>query len=103
MGAAPNVLRAQTAIENTGVDDMSDKLEIKRGVKLEADEAQEAISTGKFALLMAKPPEDEVEGQYRYSGWTQCPWCAHVGWTRGLDSNLYETVVCGACGRAFRA
>jgi hypothetical protein len=83
---------------------MTEKLEVKRGTKLEADEAQPAISTGKFALLMSKPPADEeVEGQYYYGGWTQCPWCGNVGWTRGLDSNFYETIVCGSCGRAFRA
>ncbi|GAN77372.1 hypothetical protein [Acidisphaera rubrifaciens] len=82
---------------------MSEKVEVKRGVKLEADEAQAAIASGKFALLLTKPPQDEVEGQYRYSGWTQCPWCGHIGWTTGLDSNFYETVICGACGRAFRA
>jgi hypothetical protein len=83
---------------------MSDKLEIKRGTKLEADEAQAAISGGKFALLISKQPAaDEVEGQYRYAGYTQCPWCGNVGWTRGLDSDFYETVVCGSCGRAFRS
>ena len=82
---------------------MSEKVEVKRGVKLEADEAQAAIASGKFALLLTKPPQEDVEGQYRYSGWTQCPWCGHIGWTTGLDSNFYETVICGACGRAFRA
>ncbi len=82
---------------------MAEGFEVKRGSKMDQDEARAAISSGKFALLIGKPPAKDVEGQYYYNGWTQCPYCGHIGWTTGLNSEVYETVICGACGMAFRA
>ncbi|MCF4165733.1 hypothetical protein L2U69_18865 [Zavarzinia compransoris] len=81
---------------------MSEELTIKRGTKIdEADAA--SIDKSKLGILLAKPPQDATEGQARYNGYTQCPWCGHVGWTVGLDTNYYVNVVCGSCGGLFRA
>jgi len=81
---------------------MSGELEVRRGVKLDPAEARADISQGRGALLLARPPAEDVEGQYYYSGWTQCPGCAQVGWSVGLDSTRANTLLCGACGCAFR-
>lgn len=82
---------------------MSDKLEVKRGTKIEADEVQ-GLDHSKIAIMTTSPPAaDDAQGQYRYNAYTQCPWCGHVGWTRGLQSEYYVAVYCGACGRPFRA
>jgi hypothetical protein len=79
---------------------MADKLEVKRGTKVEDDIA---LVPGKFAIMQATAPDQQVEGQYYYGAMTQCPWCGHVGWTRGLSSEIYEVVICGYCGHRFRA
>ena len=81
---------------------MASDLTIKRGTKTDpADVAK--IDKSKLGILLAKPPQTETEGQAAYSGYTQCPWCGHVGWTVGLDTNYYVDIVCGACGGYFRA
>jgi len=80
---------------------MSDKLEVKRGSKIEDQGGAKA--EGKFAILLSQPPSDAVEGQYRYGGMTQCPYCGNVGYTSGMSTEVYVTVVCGRCGMAFRA
>ena len=82
---------------------MSEAFEVKRGTKIDQEDAKAALSTGKFAILLGQPAAKDVEGQYFYNGWTQCPYCGHIGWTSGLNSEVYETVVCGQCGLAFRA
>ena len=81
---------------------MSNELTIKRGTKIEEADAA-GIDKSKLGILLAKPPQTETEGQAAYSGYTQCPWCGHVGWTVGLDTNYYVDIVCGACGGYFRA
>jgi hypothetical protein len=82
---------------------MSDKMEIKRGTKIEADEAKE-LDRSKMAIMLASPPQtDDVQGQAYYSNYTQCPWCGHIGWTHGLDTDYYVVVYCGWCGQPFRA
>lgn len=81
---------------------MSNELSIKRGTKVDPADAAK-IDKSKLGILLAKPPQTETEGQAMYSGYTQCPWCGHVGWTVGLDTNYYVDIVCGACGGYFRA
>ncbi len=82
---------------------MSEKSEIKRGTKIEADELG-SIDHSKIAIMTTMPPpSDDVQGQWRYDGYTQCPWCGNVGFTRGLQTQYYVAVYCGACGRPFRA
>jgi hypothetical protein len=83
---------------------MSDKVEVKRGTKIEDQEAAKA--EGSLGILLSQPPAETagaVEGQYRYGGMTQCPYCGNVGYTSGLSTNFYINVVCGRCGMAFRA
>jgi hypothetical protein len=82
---------------------MSSEIQVRRGEKMDIEEARADISQGKFALLLSRPPADDVEGQYVYSGWTQCPGCGQVGWSVGLDSTRANTILCGACGCSFRA
>jgi hypothetical protein len=82
---------------------MSDKAEIKTGTKIDREEMLKT-PIGQLAVMITSPPtSDAVEGQYRYDGYTRCPWCGHIGWTYGLSSNVYMAVVCGACGMPFRA
>ena len=78
---------------------MSDKIEVKRGTKVEDDVE---LIPGKFAIMVTSAPSQEVEGQSRYNALTQCPWCGNVGITRGLNTDYYITVLCGNCGRRFR-
>jgi hypothetical protein len=80
---------------------MSDKIEVKRGTKI--DDQAAAKASGPLGILTSMQPSDSVEGQYRYGGMTQCPYCGNVGWTSGLSSEYYITVVCGRCGMAFQA
>jgi hypothetical protein len=80
---------------------MADNIEVKRGEKIE-DQA-EAKASGKLGILLSQPPSDAVEGQYRYGGMTQCPYCGNVGYTSGMSTDVYINVICGRCGLAFRA
>jgi acetyl-CoA carboxylase beta subunit len=80
---------------------MSDNMQVKRGTKIEDQAAAKA--EGKFAILLSMPQGDSVEGQYRYGGMTQCPYCGNVGYTSGLSTEVWVSVVCGRCGMAFRA
>jgi len=82
---------------------MSDKIEVRTGTKIDKEELLKT-DIKQLAVMVTSPPQNEsVEGQYRYSAYTRCPWCGHVGFTMGLDSDFYVTVVCGACGQPFRA
>lgn len=82
---------------------MSDKVEIKTGAKIDKEELF-GTDIRKLAVMVTSPPKSEaVEGQERYAAYTRCPWCGHVGWTVGLDTDYYVTVICGACGNPFRA
>ena len=80
---------------------MSDKLEVKRGTKI--DDQAAAKASKELAILTTLVPDGDVEGQYYTNAMTQCPYCGNVGWTRGLNTDFYSTVICGFCGRAFRA
>jgi hypothetical protein len=80
---------------------MTERFEVKRGVKLDPETAAADIAQGKFALLLTRRPEEEVEGQYYYSGWTQCPGCGQIGWSVGLNSERPNTIICGACSCKF--
>jgi acetyl-CoA carboxylase beta subunit len=80
---------------------MSDKIEVKRGTKIEDQAAAKA--SGSLGILLSQPPSESVEGQWHYGGMTQCPYCGNVGYTSGLSSNHYVTVICGRCGLAFLA
>ncbi len=79
------------------------KVEIKLGAKIDKAELL-TKDPSKLAILTAtRVVKDEVEGQYEYGAMTQCPWCGHIGYTTGLDSEVYETVICGVCGQPFQA
>jgi hypothetical protein len=80
---------------------MADNIEIKRGARIEDQLA--ARTEGSLGVLLSQAPAEAVEGQYRYGGMTQCPYCGNVGFTSGLSTEVYINVVCGRCGLAFRA
>ncbi len=80
---------------------MTEKLEVKRGEKI--DDQAAAKASKELGILVSQPPEGDVEGQYFYSGMTQCPYCGNVGFTRVLNSDVYMNIICGRCGMAFRA
>ena len=80
---------------------MSGNIEVRRGEKIEDQAAAKAETS--LGILLSQPPNDSVEGQYRYGGMTQCPYCGNVGYTSGLSTNVYINVICGRCGLAFRA
>jgi len=81
---------------------MSDKIQVKRGTKIDPAELKKQ-DPKTFAVLISQAPQDAVQGQYRYDAMTQCPWCGNIGWTFGLSSNHYTTVICGRCGQPFQA
>ena len=82
---------------------MSDKIEIKTGTKIDREELLKTDVSSLAVMLTQPPSSDAVEGQERYGGYTRCPWCGNIGWTYGLSTNTYRTVICGACGQPFRA
>lgn len=79
----------------------ADKQQPRQGVKVDQSLTKD-LDSSKIASQQAEPDE-EVSGQYYYNGWTQCPYCGNVGWTNGLNTNFYITVVCGRCGSLFLA
>lgn len=64
---------------------MATKVEVLRGIKIDGKPEDEP-SHGPILQMLSEPPEEEVEGQFFYSGWTQCPDCQQVGWTTGLTA-----------------
>jgi len=80
---------------------MADKSNPRQGFKLEAS-VVERMDPKKIPVTQDEE-KSEVSGQYRYNGWTQCPWCGHVGWTNGLSTDYYISVRCGRCGGYFSA
>jgi len=56
---------------------MADKSNPRQGFKLEAS-VVERMDPKKIPVTQDEE-KSEVSGQYRYNGWTQCPWCGHVG------------------------
>ena len=81
---------------------MSEEITIKRGVKIDPEEAKTLDPAKMGVMLTGSPAAEEVEGQAWYWGWTQCPWCGNVGRSQ-LDTDRYHWYTCGACGGAFRA
>jgi hypothetical protein len=82
---------------------MSEKIEIKTGKKIDRDELLKT-DISHLAVMITRPRQSEqVEGQYLYNAMTRCPWCGNVGWTYGLSTDFYTTVICGACGQPFQA
>lgn len=80
----------------------SENFKVMVGTKIEATEAKK-LDPAKMALSMTGTPKaQEVEAQMAYLGYTQCPWCGHVG-RSVIDTDRYTWYVCGACGGAFRA
>lgn len=78
---------------------MSDKMEVKRGGKI--DDQAAAKASKELGILTTLTQDGDVEGQYAYNGMTQCPYCGNVGFTTGLNTDYYITAICGRCGRAF--
>ncbi|CAN5443296.1 hypothetical protein BH09MYX1_BH09MYX1_04220 [soil metagenome] len=75
---------------------------VKKGTKIEGDDAKK-LDPKKRALALAAPPaEAEVEGQELARTVTECPWCGHLGYSV-VDSEKYNWYECGACGRPFKA
>ena len=76
--------------------------DVKKGTRIEGDEAAR-LDRGEMGVMISnKPPEPEVEGQAKYLELVMCPWCASVGWCE-LDTRRYTWFVCGTCGGAFKA
>lgn len=80
---------------------MAMKVDVLRGIKIDVPPEAESSQMPILTMLSA-PPEEEVEGQFFYSGWTQCPGCQQVGWTTGLNSQAVNTIMCAACGSYFK-
>jgi hypothetical protein len=78
------------------------ELKVKVGTKVTEDEAKGLDPKMMGVMISDAPQEDDVVGQARYIGLTQCPWCANVGWSN-LDTDRYLWYTCGRCGRSFRA
>ena len=71
----------------------------KQGTKLEDASGKDKA---KMAVLVTNPPEAEVEGQYPIYDFVMCPWCGATGYA-WIDTDYYEYVFCGSCGRYFMA
>lgn len=80
---------------------MATKVEVLRGIKIDGKPEDEP-SHGPILQMLSEPPEEEVEGQFFYSGWTQCPDCQQVGWTTELNSETVNNILCAACGCYFK-
>jgi transcription elongation factor Elf1 len=74
---------------------------VRLGKKIDADEASKLDRT-QMAVLIARQPQSDVEGQGSYESLLQCAWCGSVGWA-WIDSNNYTWVTCGTCGLACQA
>ncbi|MFA5122574.1 hypothetical protein [Zavarzinia sp.] len=76
---------------------------VRRGIRIDPDSG-DSVDFASLGILLARPrPVEATEGQAWYTDYTQCPWCGHIGWTTGLNTDFYVDVVCGSCGRYFRA
>ncbi len=74
---------------------------VRKGTKIEEAEAA-TLDPATRGVLVIKPKEEEVEGQFRYQALTECPWCGNVGYSI-VSSNRYNWYTCGNCGGSFRA
>jgi hypothetical protein len=79
---------------------VSNKFEVTRGTRLEPEAAKAVLASGDYSAVLTQPPGEEVEGQYLYGGWVQCPACGQVGWSPDLDSTKVNHLRC-SCGCAF--
>lgn len=77
---------------------MTTKMDVRRGIKIEG--ALPVPETPVLTMVSA-PPDEEVQGQFFYSGWTQCPNCQQIGWTTGLNSEAVNIILCAACSCHF--
>ena len=73
----------------------------KVGTKITPEEAAK-LDPAKRGVLVVKPLEQEVEGQYLRQEYTQCPWCGHIGLSI-VDTDRYNWYTCGNCVGSFRA
>lgn len=80
---------------------MADEMTIRKGTKIEPDELKD-FDPAKRGVMIASVPSQEVEGQYGYWGYTQCPWCGNVGRSY-LDTDFIQWYTCGWCGGSFQA
>jgi len=81
---------------------MSEDIKVIKCVKIEEEDAKK-MDPAKIGLMLTGTPQGgEVEGQYRYYGWTQCPHCGNVG-RSPLDTERYLSYRCGSCGGCFSA
>ncbi|HUK08371.1 MAG TPA: hypothetical protein VLX09_10925 [Stellaceae bacterium] len=81
-----------------------DKANARKGVPLDSEETLRALDPERIAT--AKNPEaQEVVGQddTYYGNWVQCPYCGHVWWATGLNTDYYVAVRCPACQRIVLA
>jgi hypothetical protein len=76
---------------------MSSKFEVTRGTKVDAEDSKGILARGDYSVMHATPHSDEVEGQFAYGGWVQCPGCGRVGWAPNLDSARPNNLVCDGC------
>jgi predicted RNA-binding Zn-ribbon protein involved in translation (DUF1610 family) len=74
---------------------------IIKGIKIPPEEA-EKMDRSRMGVSLTGTPATEVEGQWEGWGYTQCPWCGHIG-RSWVSNERYLWYTCGACGRAFRA
>jgi predicted RNA-binding Zn-ribbon protein involved in translation (DUF1610 family) len=79
---------------------MSAQLEVRKGIKVAADEVTNLDPQQIGVLLPANPPQTEVEGQSSCS-WIQCPYCSATGrcTTDWVPGSYYR---CKNCGSLFR-
>lgn len=75
----------------------------RRGVKIQRDLGETVDVANLRILLMHPQPVEETGLQEWYTGYVQCPWCGHVGWAAGLNLHHPVDLVCGHCGRYFKA
>jgi predicted RNA-binding Zn-ribbon protein involved in translation (DUF1610 family) len=80
---------------------MSDQPKIIQGEKIDPEE-QKTLDPTKMGVMLTGTPAAEVEGQFRYWAYTQCPWCGNVGRSL-ISTERYNWYTCGSCGGAFRA
>jgi hypothetical protein len=81
---------------------MAEEIKVTKGTKIEPEEAKNMDRTKMGVAISGPPQEEDVEGQYRYYGYTQCPWCGNIG-RSVLETDYFLWYTCGACGGAFRA
>lgn len=81
---------------------MADYIRVRVGRKM-TDEDMKKVDLAKAPVEGAAPPTSEVEGQDWYNGWTVCPHCGNVGYTRGLNTDFEVALRCGRWGHGFWA